>query len=121
MFRALAQSVRYKSVVAWCQAQIASLQGRNPRWPECRKQWLQTHPMCIGCGGTRHLQVHHKKPVHLYPNLELDTKNLITLCAWRSRQCHLRIGHLFDWKAYNPRVDEDAARQRNHVAERAYK
>ena len=39
--------------------------------------------------------MHHIKPFHLYPQLELDPNNLITLCRskyWRF-DCHLAVGH----------------------------
>jgi hypothetical protein len=47
------------------------------------------------------------KPFHLHPELELDPKNLITLCMSR-KECHLQIGHGDDFKAYNPNVETDA-------------
>ncbi|GCE16544.1 HNH endonuclease [Dictyobacter kobayashii] len=56
------------------------------------------------------LQVHHIKPFHLYPELELDPNNLITLCEIRGRTHHLLIGHLDDWESYNIRVRADTKR-----------
>jgi predicted HNH restriction endonuclease len=60
--------------------------------------------------------VHHKRPVHLFPELELDPANLITLCE--PQNCHYLIGHCLSWKAYNPSVEEDAAHVREMIASR---
>jgi hypothetical protein len=61
--------------------------------------------VCACCGSTKKLNVHHKKPFHLFPELELDLNNLITLCM--DKECHLKIGHGGDFKDYNPNVEED--------------
>ena len=50
-------------------------------------------------------EVHHIKPVGLYPALELDPKNLITLCG--NPRCHLDKGHLGNWRSYNETVVMD--------------
>jgi 5-methylcytosine-specific restriction protein A len=84
---------------------------RSPHWPACRKAHLAAHPTCAACGGTTHLQVHHKKPFHLHPELELDPANLITLCESPGVDHHLHVGHLGDWKGFNPNVDRDASRE----------
>lgn len=64
----------------------------------------------------RGLQVHHIKPFHLHPDLELDPDNLITLCEIKGRDHHLLIGHLDDWEAYNPNVRHDVKRFHNKNA-----
>lgn len=81
--------------------------GRSGRWAAVRRQHLEREPSCVACGRSRSLDVHHIKPVHRYPELELDPGNLITLC---SEPCHLVHGHLLDWKRDNPHVREDAVR-----------
>jgi hypothetical protein len=81
---------------------------RSPHWSATRKAFLKTNATCAACNGTTKLNVHHKEPFHLDPALELDPKNLITLCMG-SLECHLLIGHGDDFKAYNPNVAEDAA------------
>jgi hypothetical protein len=53
------------------------------------------------------LQVHHVKPFHLLPELELDESNLISLCMGPN-ECHLFIGHGDSFRCYNPNVREDA-------------
>lgn len=81
---------------------------RSPKWREVEKNWKREHASCAACGGTRLIQVHHVVPFHLHPELELDEKNLITLCMSKW-ECHIRIGHGDDFKAYNPDVRADAA------------
>jgi 5-methylcytosine-specific restriction protein A len=77
---------------------------RSSQWPAKRKEHLKAEPTCQACGTTEHLQVHHILPFHLFPNLELDPKNLITLCEMPSRNCHYNYGHGFDWHLFDPEV-----------------
>jgi hypothetical protein len=51
--------------------------------------------------------VHHIHPFHLYPNLELEPSNLLTLCE-TGGNCHIMLGHLKNWKSYNLGVRKDA-------------
>jgi len=86
-------------------------QQRSPQWPAVAHAHLAREPGCMVCGHQgRGLQVHHIKPFHLYPELELDPSNLITLCEIRGRDHHLLIGHLDDWESYNPQVRADVKR-----------
>lgn len=80
--------------------------SRSSHWPTVEKHFKEKHPTCACCGSTVRLQVHHKKPFHLDPSLELDENNLITLCM-SPRECHLLIGHGDNFKAYNPFVEND--------------
>ncbi len=95
--------------------------NRSTEWLKVRKAWLKDHSTCAGCGGKMLLQVHHMKPFHLYPDLELVVSNFITLCERPTRDCHYRLGHEFDWKAYNEHVVEDADTSLKRVASRVYK
>jgi 5-methylcytosine-specific restriction protein A len=83
---------------------------RSPRWPAVAHAHLKAHPACAACGGTDHLQVHHVRPFHLFPKLELDPTNLITLCesGRAGVLCHLHYGHCGDWSASNPGVRDHA-------------
>jgi hypothetical protein len=63
------------------------------------------------------VQVHHIFPFHYcvllgWPDLELDQRNLITLCETESGHVeenhHLLIGHLDDFKSSNLDVVNDA-------------
>lgn len=84
---------------------------RSPRWPGVRAVHLGRQPRCAACGSAKSVQVHHIRPYHLFPALELDPTNLLTLCTGRqSCNCHLTFGHLGDWEHFNYDVVEDAAR-----------
>lgn len=91
---------------------------RSGKWRGVRDAHLAKHPACEACGDTRMLNVHHVQPFHLFPDLELDPGNLITLCEIPSHACHFAIGHAFDWRSYNPHVREDAARMMERVRTR---
>jgi len=83
---------------------------RSSKWPALRKSFLEENGSCAACGCTEYLEVHHVKPFHEHPKLELDKTNLITLCDKPGKEnCHLEIGHLGNFKKDNPSVREDAA------------
>lgn len=84
---------------------------RSPRWRTVRDEHLKLNPMCFACGTQKSLQVHHVKPFHLHPELELDPRNLITLCM-DTNECHLELGHGDSWKYYNQHVVEDSMNYR---------
>src|ERR1043165_6757746 len=82
---------------------------RSPEWPEVEKQFKSANPKCTACDETSQLNVHHKRPFHFVvlcgrPDLELDPRNLITLCTRTDREHHLLLGHLDDYESYNPAV-----------------
>lgn len=81
---------------------------RSPQWPSVEKRFLNLNPYCAACGSTRELQVHHVKPFHLFPKLELQPDNLLTLCM-DEKDCHLMVGHGGYFAAYNPNVLQDVA------------
>lgn len=93
---------------------------RSPHWEKVRHDFAVAHPTCAACGGNERLQVHHVRPFHLHPELELEPTNLITLCEHPERLCHHRIGHSLDWKAYNEHVREDAAQSLERIQKRLY-
>lgn len=82
---------------------------RSPLWSRARDEYVKEHPECAACSSKNHLQVHHIKPFHIHPELELDPTNFIVLCM-DIDDCHLNIGHGDSFKAYNPNVREDAAK-----------
>jgi 5-methylcytosine-specific restriction endonuclease McrA len=84
---------------------------RSSQWPAVRKHHLEEHPNCAVCGGTEHLEVHHIRPFHLHPELELEPTNFITLCESGKGgiNCHLAAGHLGSYKSFNPNVVADSA------------
>ena len=88
-----------------------SFPRRSSQWPTVRKTHLSTHGTCAVCNGTTNLEVHHIKPFHVDPTLELAPSNLITLCEAGKDgiNCHLLIGHLGNFKSVNLDVVADAA------------
>lgn len=89
---------------------------RSGHWSTIEKNHLKKQPSCIVCGVGPHtkpgvkLQVHHKYPFHFVssvgrPDLELDERNLYTMCMEEERECHLVIGHLGSFLSYNPRLE----------------
>jgi hypothetical protein len=99
---------------------LSLTEHRSEKWPAVRKAFINLHPMCEVCGGTKKLQVHHCLPFHLHPDLELVESNLITLCEQGNGNHHYFVGHLENWKAYNPSVHEDAATWLKKISARPY-
>ena len=96
---------------------VDTLKGKHPlaakrsnQWPTARKAHLELYPACAVCGGSVDIQVHHIRPFHLHPDLELDPGNLVTLCESKKAgvNCHLWFGHLGNFKSYNTTVTKDA-------------
>lgn len=90
----------------------------NPAWAAVERAYLAMHPACAVCGIVGPVIAHHIVPVaycHALgrPDLELDARNLITLCQSRPDAIcddhHLYVGHLGDFHSFNLRVREDAA------------
>ena len=83
--------------------------ARSSKWPAVREAWLKDHPKCAFKGCDRGpLEVHHVKPFHEHPELELDRTNFITLCRDEKVNHHLYVGHDGNFKNSNPNVREDA-------------
>jgi len=91
---------------------------RSPKWASVRKQHLSLYPNCAACGKGKKVEVHHIKPVHLHPEMELDLENLISLC---DDPCHLVFGHFFDYKSWNINVREDCEVYYNKLLKRPKK
>jgi len=84
-------------------------QTRSSQWTAVRKKFLEKNNKCAVCGGVKKLEVHHKKPFHEHPDLELNPDNLITLCEAKKNgvTCHLLFGHLGNYKSINVNVNND--------------
>ena len=78
--------------------------ARSSKWSAVRAAHLEAHPRCAACGRYTHLEVHHIEPFHVKPELELEPSNLLTLCDYPTASCHLHLGHLGSWAAWNPQV-----------------
>lgn len=115
LWLAIAAAVLTAIIIFLPSGQVSGAE-RSGKWPALRKQILDEQPTCEACGGRDGCKPHHIKPFHVYPELELERSNVIVLCD----QCHLMLGHLGDWPAWNPRVREDAARHLAEVQHRPY-
>lgn len=89
--------------------------ARSPDWSKVRNEYLKNNKRCAACGTNTGLEVHHIKPVHLFPEKELDIDNLVTLC---SKKCHLLFGHLMNFKSWNPEVIEDCKKMYKKIENR---
>ena len=95
--------------------------ARSSQWNTVRKKHLKANPYCAACKppsgwkkllhagktliGLRPVQVHHIIPFHICtamgrPELELDNRNLITLCE-SGENHHVLLGHLGDFQSYD--------------------
>ncbi len=91
---------------------------RSPEWPRVAHEHLAVEPACVVCGHTGvGLNVHHIRPFHLFPELELDPTNLITLCQVKGKDHHLLVGHLDNWASYNLNVRPDTKRYADESAD----
>lgn len=97
---------------------LESVKARDRRWESVRQNHIKKNSICRVCGKRKSsdLEVHHIRPYHLYPELELDPSNLITLC----RIHHFWFGHLGDWSAYNPAVVNDCLLANGKIKNRYY-
>ena len=110
--------ISLQSVLDAFQGKAPIVAKRSGQWPAVRQAHLAVHPTCAVCGGTRFLRVHHIQEFHKYPELELDTGNLITLCEHPVYNDHLRYGHLGNYKSINEHVRWDADIWRNKIENR---
>src|SRR6266436_3820216 len=84
---------------------------RSPAWPQVEKVFRAKNPKCQACNETQDLNVHHMYPFHYVvlcgrPDLELDERNLMTLCTRQDTEHHILLGHLDDFESYNPDVKQ---------------
>ncbi len=95
---------------------------RSPKWEETKKKFEETNPkICAACGKTKNIQLHHIRPFHLHPELELDPANLIWLCENNTPVfCHLIFGHFGNFRTkYNLSIREDAPVWKGHLTEKS--
>lgn len=94
---------------------------RSSGWTKVRAQHLSTHATCAVCGSVDVLEVHHIQPFHLYPDLELNPQNLVTLCEsgkLGKLNCHLVFGHLGLYKSFNVDVVANALQWLKKITKR---
>ncbi len=82
---------------------------RSPKWRKLRKVFINEHPRCFVCDSKKKVEVHHKVPFHIAPDLELKEDNLVSLCENKKYGicCHLLIGHLGNYQRINVNVEYD--------------
>ena len=96
---------------------------RSAQWNKVRDEYLAAHPKCIVCSTTEKIQIHHMYPFNYCidagrPDLELDSRNFISLCEDETKQNHhLLVGHLDSWESYNPNVKHDVVKFKNMTDE----
>ncbi len=91
---------------------------RSPMWKTVENGHLKREPTCSACDPDRKpplwrrllflghkVRVHHIIPFHVAivigrPELELDTRNLITLCEDSKYNHHLTVGHLGSYDSW---------------------
>ncbi len=96
---------------------------RSEHWPVIEEAFKAEHPQCEACTvgdpGADAVQVHHVLPFHFAillgrPDLELDPRNLISLCEKEkgedAQDHHLLLGHLDDFQSYNKDVRDFAVK-----------
>jgi len=95
---------------AWSGFCPVSAKPRHPQWDRAAKAWAASNP-CAVTGEFEGIEVHHIRPFHLFPELEMDPENWISL----TRPWHLYLGHVGNWSNWNPSVREDAERFRRMI------
>jgi hypothetical protein len=90
---------------------------RSSKWPHVERAHLAKQPHCVACRapmkGVR-VEVHHIFPVHFCvalgrADLELDERNLVTLCtAQTAGNHHLLVGHFDDYESMNLHARNEA-------------
>lgn len=90
-------------------AKLGGMQ-RSGKWPLVRRKFL-AGKRCAVCGGKKNLQAHHIRPFHMFPELELDPKNLLPLCEGNLvMNCHLIFGHFGNFaRKFNINIKRIAA------------
>ncbi|GAG20148.1 unnamed protein product, partial [marine sediment metagenome] len=74
-----------------------------------RAKHIKQFPTCHVCGSKKKVEVHHKVPFNIAPDLELNPDNLVSLCENKKYgvNCHLLIGHLGNYRRINADVEFD--------------
>ena len=77
-------------------------QSMNFGWQRCKKEFYKKVPkVCVMCNNKKSVELHHKLPRHIRPDLAVDMTNLIALC----KSCHLRSGHGGSYFKYNETIE----------------
>ena len=101
---------------------------RSSAWPEWSDRYMARHPFCAVTGRLIwrngkfivEAALHHIVPFHLDPERELDETNVLPMTEAPPFNAHLIVGHLGDWRSFNPEVVEDARKWREKILCRPY-
>jgi len=98
---------------------------RSPHWPKVEHNHLLVQPDCLVCGkgikdGIK-VNAHHRYPFSYViavgrSDLELDERNLRTMCVDHDEEHHILIGHLGCYESYNPELERFVAMCRGLTA-----
>lgn len=92
---------------------------RSPEWGKFKREFAETHPkVCAVCGTTKKVALHHLRPFHLHPELELSENNMLWVCERQGHDHHFFVAHLENFKSYNPNAKEDAETWRQKIQNR---
>lgn len=100
--------------------------ARHKKWDTAQAQWMRKHPQCAVCGEIAcKRNVHHKLPLtYLHAinrlDLELDERNLITLCVESDMQHHALVGHLNFYSSFNPWLMQTVAMCKGKTAKEIF-
>lgn len=79
------------------------------KWQKAKRKYYKKHEKkCAVCSSKKKIQLHHKLPRHLFPELALDERNFIPLCNRKGITCHLIHGHMGSYFTYNSNIVEVA-------------
>jgi len=80
---------------------------------KAKQSYVKLYPECAICGCQSNLEVHHCRPVHLFPSVSADLSNFITLHDSSNNSCHKWFGHFGNFSSkWNPYIREYAVMNR---------
>ncbi len=68
---------------------------------------LRKNPRCFICGSIKGRIIHHKNCVKYFPELATNEDNLVTLCDYRSNDCHGRLHYTFKRSSKQKTTEDD--------------
>jgi len=88
--------------------------ARSGKWRALRNSMAREHPACFICGAPTTV-IHHMQPFGVDNDGELSVSNLI----WYCDRCHLFIGHLGCFRAWNTDCWSDSVEMKWKIINRA--
>ena len=87
---------------------------RSGRWRALRNEMVREHPRCFVCGAPTTV-IHHLRPFGVDHDGELNRMNLI----WYCDRCHLFVGHLCCFRAWNTNCRNDSVEMKWKIVNRS--